>query len=132
MSSPGTKRAIAAALAGATLAVGATSASAGPMQQNLDQAGDSVGSASVPPPPSSIAAPAGKAYEDLRSTGQTAGLPTSAPQAVVDEPSGPSGFDLPSAALGAATGAGLVILLLTAGALIRRRPLTRRHGTIGA
>jgi hypothetical protein len=132
MSSLAMKRAMATALAGAAIAsaIGATGASARPVEQFVPgSAGATAESRSVPPPASSIAAPAGKAYEELRSPGQQ---PTGEPQPVVDEPSSPSGFDLLSAAIGAAAGAGLAIVLLAAGGLARRRPLTRRHGTIGA
>jgi hypothetical protein len=135
MSSLAMKRAVATALAGASIAcaIAATPASAGPVEQFIPgSAGATVESPSLPPPPSSIAAPAGKAYEELRSPGQPVAQPTGAPQAVIEEPSSPSGFDLPSAAIGAATGAGLVIVLLAAGGLARRRPPTRRHGAIGA
>jgi hypothetical protein len=132
MSSLAMKRVVATALAGATIAsaIGATAASARPMEGfSPGASGISVDSPSVPPPPSSIAAPAGKAYEELRAPDQPAAQPTAEPRPVADEP---SGFDLPSAAIGAATGAGLVMVLFTAGGLVRRRPLTRRHGTIGA
>jgi hypothetical protein len=135
MSSLAMKRAVATALAGATIAsaIGATGASARPVEQFVPGSGGATAeSPSVPPPPSSIAAPAGKAYEELRSPGQPVAQPTGDPQPVVAEPTSSSGFDLPSAAIGAATGAGLVIVLLAAGGLARRRPLTRRHGTIGA
>ena len=110
MSSLAMKRVVATALAGATMAsaIGAAAASAATPEPQA-----------VPPPPSSIAAPAGEAYEDLRAPQQPAS----------DEP---SGFDVVSAAIGAAAGAGLVILVLAAGGVARRRPMTRRHGTIGA
>jgi hypothetical protein len=130
MSSLAMKRVVATALAGAAIAsaIGATTTSARPMEgwASGSQAG-AAASPSVPPPPSSLAAPAGRTYEELRMPDQ----PTGAPQPVADEPSAPSGFDLPSAAIGAATAAGLVIVLLAFG-LVRRRPLTRRHGTAGA
>ena len=132
MSSLATKRVVATALAGAAIAsaIGATAASAAPMEQFMPGAsGNSVDSPSVPPPPSSISAPAGRAYEELRVPDQPAAQPTAEPQPVADEP---TGFDVPSAAIGAATGAGVVIVLLAAGGLARRRPLIRRHGTIGA
>ncbi|MGH2712409.1 MAG: hypothetical protein ACRDM7_00705 [Thermoleophilaceae bacterium] len=58
--------------------------------------------------------------------------PTLEPQAVVDDPSSAGGFDLVSALLGATVGAGLLIVLVAATGLARRRPLTRRHGTVGA
>lgn len=155
MSSLAMKRVVATALAGAAMAsaIGATTATARPMEGAAwGAAADSVQSPSVPPPPSSIAASAGKAYEELRmpdpppppssiaapagqayaelrAPDKSAAQPTTESQPVADEP---SGFDLPSAAIGAVTGAGLVIALVAAGGLVRRRPLTRRHGTAGA
>ena len=42
------------------------------------------------------------------------------------------GFDLSSAAIGAAAGTGLLIVVLAAGGLAWRRPMTRGHGTAGA
>jgi len=158
MSSLAMKRVVATALAGAAMAsaIGATPASARPMKGSAwGVAADAGGSPAVPPPSSSIAAsagaayeelrapdrpaappppppiaaPAGQAYEELRAPDEPAAQPTAEPQPVADEP---SGFDLPSAAIGAVTGAGLVIALLAAGGLVRRRPLTRRHGTARA
>jgi hypothetical protein len=132
MSSLAMKRVVATALAGASMAsaIGATAVSARPVEQFMPgEAAGSVDPQSVPPPPSSIAAPAGEAYEELRSPDEPPAQPTGAPQQVSDEP---SGFDLVSAAIGAAAGAGLIIVVLAAGGLARRRPLTRRHGTIGA
>jgi hypothetical protein len=128
MSSLAMKRVVATALAGAAIAsaIGATTASARPGFA-MGSAADTLTSPSVPPPPSSLAAPAGRAYEELRAPDQ----PTGASQPVAGEPA-PSGFDLPSAAIGAATGAGLVIVLLAVGGIARRRPLTRSHGTAGA
>ena len=159
MSSLAMKRVVATALAGAAVAsaIGATTASARPMEGVAPVSG-AVASPSVPPPPSSLAAPAGRAYEELRAPEQPAVPPppsslaasaggayeelrtpdqpavpsTVESQPVADQPSAPSGFDLPSAAIGAVAGAGLVTLLLAAGGLVRRRPLTRRHGTAGA
>ena len=130
MSSLAMKRVVATALAGAAIAsaIGTTAASARPMGQWAPGAPGSVASASVPPPPSSLAAPAGSAYEELRAPDQ----PTGGSEPVADEPSAPSGFDVLSAAIGAATGAGIVIVLLATGGLIRRRPPTRSHGTARA
>jgi hypothetical protein len=132
MSSLAMKRMVATALAGATIAstIGASPVSARPIEQFVPGAtAGSVDPQSVPPPPSSIAAPAGEAYGELRSSDRTPAEPTGDPQQVSGEP---SGFDPVSAAIGAAAGAGLVIVVLAAGGLARRRPLTRRHGTIGA
>lgn len=42
------------------------------------------------------------------------------------------GFDVSSAAIGAAAGTGLLIVTLAAGGLAWRRPITRRHGAAGA
>jgi len=113
MSSLAMKRVVATALAAASFAsaIGAAAVSATPE------------SGKVPPPPSSIAAPAGDAYEALRAPQEVAVPPTTGQ---------PGGFDLASAAIGAAAGAGLIIVLMAAGGLVRRRPLTRRHSTIGA
>jgi hypothetical protein len=83
----------------------------------------------VAPPPSSIAAPAGQAYEDLRSVDPGAKgyqdlrspdtrdravgyQPTVDSQPVVDEPSAPGGFDWVSAVIGAAAAGGLALVLM--------------------
>jgi len=154
MSSLAMKRVVATALAGAAIAsaIGTTAAAESRLQGPAGAEAGAGGSQSVPPPPSSIAAsardayeelrrpdgppppssiaaPAGRAYEQLRAPAQPAAEPAADPQPVADEP---TGFDLPSAAIGAATGAGLVIALLAVGGLVRRRPLIRRHGTARA
>jgi hypothetical protein len=72
--------------------------------------------AQVPPPPSSIAAPAGDQYGDLRAPDVT--------QPTVSEPSEPSGFDWVSAAIGAAAGG--LALLLVMGTVGTRLPVGRR------
>jgi hypothetical protein len=133
MESRSVKRALATALAAAAAAsaIGASTASARPVEFAPGSAADSVGSANVPPPPSSIATPAGQAYEELRSP--EAARPSADSQPVNDEPSPASGFDLASAAIGAVTGAGFVLVLMAAGGLARRSLLTRRRGAaIGA
>ena len=114
MSTRAMKRMVTAALAAATVAsaFGATAASAGTSNPQT-----------VPPPPSSIAAPAGEAYADLRAPEETAVQP-----AAVDS----GGFDLLSAVIGAAAGAGVVFVLLAAGGMVRRRPLADGHGTVSA
>jgi hypothetical protein len=130
MSSVATKKALATALAGAAIAslVVAPAGLARPIEQMLPSAAtEDSGSRSIPPP-SSIAASAAGEYDNMRSTGAT---PT-ASQPVVDAPSPAQGFDLPSAAIGAAAGTGVVILLLAAGALVRRHPPTGRHGAARA
>jgi hypothetical protein len=43
-----------------------------------------------------------------------------------------AGFDVSSAAIGAAAGTGLLIVALAAGGLAWRRPMTRGHGAAGA
>ena len=43
-----------------------------------------------------------------------------------------AGFDLSSAAIGAAAGSGLLIVVLAAGGLAWRQPITRHDGTAGA
>jgi hypothetical protein len=50
----------------------------------------------------------------------------------IGAPTTDAGLDLSSAAIGAASGTGLVIVLLAAGGLAWRRPITRRHGATGA
>jgi hypothetical protein len=55
---------------------------------------------------------------------------SSAPAAVETAPD--AGVDLSSAAIGAAAGTGLLIVVLAAGGLAWRRPITRPHGTAGA
>ena len=75
----------------------------------------------VPPPPSSIAMSAGAQYEELRDTGDRAPV---AAQPALDEPAAASGFDWQSAGIGAAAGAGLLLVLaafLTVGGLAGRR-----------
>jgi hypothetical protein len=131
MSSLATKKAMATALAGAAIAssLAAPAVSARPVEQFIPgAAGDASESTNVPPPPSSIAASAAEEYEELRSPGAA---PTES-QPAGDESSPSNGFDLPSAAIGAAAGTGLVIVLLAAGGLARRGPLTRRHRSASA
>jgi hypothetical protein len=120
MGSVATKRAMATVLAGAAIASAlcAPAVSAVPAEQFVPDATSDTSSSSVPPPPSSIAASAAEEYEDLRSAGAT---PT-ASQPVVDESQPSEGFDLPSAAIGAAAGTGLVLIVLAAGGVARRRP----------
>jgi hypothetical protein len=127
MSSLALKRATAMGLAAAAIATTTGAGAAGAMPD-------------VPPPPSSIAASAEKEYAELRAPQPEAVPPppssiaTSAenqyaelraPQPVVDEPSSPSGFDFPSAAIGAVVGGALVMVLVAAGGLVRRRPMAR-------
>jgi hypothetical protein len=125
MASMRVKKATATALTGAALA-GALCA------PGVSAAADESAWTSMPPPPSSIAASAGQAYEELRAASQVGDHGTSESQPAVHEGSTASGLDMPSAAIGAATGAGVVIMLLVAGGLARRRPVTREHGTVGA
>jgi hypothetical protein len=115
------KRTLATALAGAVVGTAGATPAWGMPADPLRAPGDAP---SVAPPPSSIAASAAEEYEILRMPGYQ--------DAPVPEPAaGPSeGFDLPSAAIGAA-GTGLIIVL-AAGGLAWRRPLTRRHGAARA
>ena len=55
---------------------------------------------------------------------------SNAPAAVETAPD--AGFDLSGAAIGAAAGTGLLIVVLAAGGLAWRRPITRGHGTASA
>jgi hypothetical protein len=100
------KRTIATTLSGATIAgtIGAPAASAMP----IDPTG-----ASGEPSQAQIVAP-----------------PRSTAPAVV-ETAPDAGFDLSSAAIGAAAGTGLLIVALAAGGLAWRRPMTRGHGAAG-
>ena len=143
MSSLALKRAMATALAGASIA-SATGAATVAAMPDVPPPPSSIAAPAgedyaelrstgyVAPPQSSLAAPAGKEYEDLRAAAQPANPPSQESQPVVDEASPQAGFDLPSAAIGAAVGGALVIALVAAAGLVRRRPLTRRHGTAGA
>jgi hypothetical protein len=54
---------------------------------------------------------------------------SSAPAAVETAPD--AGFDLSSAAIGAAAGTGLLIVVVAAGGLAWRPAMTRRHGAAG-
>jgi hypothetical protein len=59
--------------------------------------------------------------------------PPSRPSAAVAVQTVPdAGFDVSSAAIGAAAGTGLLIVVLAAGGLAWRRPSTRGHGAAGA
>jgi hypothetical protein len=54
------------------------------------------------------------------------------PTTEVVAPTREAGLDLSSAAIGAASGTGLVIVVLAAGGLAWRRSIARRHGATGA
>ena len=110
------RKRLATALAGAALAsaLAVSGASAGYGSVGSPGAGDPV---EVAPPPSSIAVSAAEEYQYLRS-------PVTAAQAVADEPSEPTGFDLTSAAIGAAAAGGLSLVLMATLGL--RRPAARR------
>jgi hypothetical protein len=101
------KRTIATTLSGAAIAgtLGAPAASAMP----IDHAGAPSKPSDVPTVPSPR---------------------SSAPAAVETAPDG--GFDLSSAAIGAAAGTGLLNVVLAAGGLAWRRPNTQPHQTAGA
>jgi hypothetical protein len=126
-SPPYTKR-LATALAGAAIAsaLAASGASADP--HAIDSAARAADArAEVPPPPSSIAVSATKKYQDLRSPTAEGYAPTLEPQPVAaepSEPSGPSGFDLMSAVIGAVAAGGVSLLLIAT--LGMRRPPRRR------
>ena len=55
---------------------------------------------------------------------------SNAPTAVETAPD--AGFDLSSAAIGAAAGTGLLIVVLAAGGMAWRQPITRPDGTAGS
>jgi hypothetical protein len=103
---------ICAALGTAALAPGA-SAFPGPSgHQDAMPSPDAAPStkSDVAPPPSRMAAAAASGYQKLRTP--DAALPARQPRLAVAEPSSPGGFDLLSAAIGAAAGAGLLVALL--------------------
>jgi len=103
------KRTIATALSGAAIAgtIGAPAASAMPIDPK--GAGDPGDTQVVAPTPSSN---------------------SNAPSLSAATPN--VGFDLSSAAIGAAAGTGLLVVVLAAGGLAWRRPMTRGHGAARA
>jgi hypothetical protein len=114
------KKGLATALAGAALASGL--AVSGASAHYGTQSPDAV----PPPPPSSIAASAAEEYAKLRAPNQVS-------QPVPADETPPSdGFDVLSAAIGAAAGAGALIVAVAASGLVRRRPLARGQGAVGA
>jgi hypothetical protein len=117
MLSTTSKRTIATALTGAAIAgtLGAPAASAMPIDPVL-------GKRAVTRPP--IGAP-GEPYN----TWDGPSPRSSAPAAAATAPD--AGFDLSSAAIGAAAGTGLLIVVLAAGGLAWRPAMTRRHGAAG-
>ena len=118
-----TKKAMATALAGAAIAT-----SFGPSAAPAASGG--IASAACPaPPPSLMATSAAQAYEQMRAECATLAS-TTAP--VTDGASVPDAFDVPSAAIGAAAGTGVLILLLAAGGVVRRGSQTRGRGPAGA
>ena len=102
------KRTIATALSGAAIAgaIGAPAASAMPIDP-VGAPGEPSDVQIVSPPPRS-----------------------SAPAVIETAPD--AGFDLSSAAIGAAAGTGLLIVVLAAGGLAWRRPMTGGHRAPGA
>jgi hypothetical protein len=115
------KKGLATALAGAALASGLAVSGASANYERT-QSPDAV----PPPPPSSIAASAAEEYAKLRAPNQDS-------QPVPADETPPSdGFDVLSAAIGAAAGAGVLIVALAAAGLVRRRPLARGQGAVGA
>jgi hypothetical protein len=142
MFSTASKRSLVTALMGAALASAliVSGASADTYQDlrspdAVDAAREAGDAPSVAPPPSSVASSAEEAYQDMRSPDARDAAEGYAPtidvEHVTDGSSAPSGFDWVSAAIGAAAGTGLLIMLLAAGGLARRRPLTSRPGAQG-
>jgi hypothetical protein len=115
---PLTKKAMAAALAGAAIV-----SSLGPSAAPAAPGSDAAGTPCVPPPPSLTAASAGEDYTRLRA----ACASRASTKPVADESTASDGFDAPSAAIGAAAGTGVVIVLLAAGGFARRGSPTRRQ-----
>ncbi|MGE5636346.1 MAG: hypothetical protein ACM3UV_05320 [Nocardioidaceae bacterium] len=132
------KRSLASALAGAALASAliVADASADPSFQDLRSADAADAGRAAVDPPSSVADPSGDDFQDLRSADTrdyAADLSSaSEPQAVAAQPARSGGFDVVSALLGAAAGTGLLIVLIAAVGLVRRRPSPGRHGSVGA
>jgi hypothetical protein len=133
----------AAALAGAAIASALVvpGAAAGQTYQDLrspdavDAARAAGDSPHASPPAPSVALVA-KSDQDLRSPDtrdRANGYdPALQPQTPARKPASPGGFDVPSALLGAVAGTGLLIVLLAAGGLARRRPSTGRHRAVRA
>jgi hypothetical protein len=126
MSSLATKKAMATALAGAAIAssLAAPAVSARPVEQSLYPE-----TACEQQWVRAYGTPAPASCEEQALAMHRTGAPA---EPAGDEPSPSNGFDLPSAAIGAAAGTGLVIVLLAAGGLARRGALTRSHRAAGA
>lgn len=120
-------RTMVTALASVTIAGVAVAPSASGMP--IDTPGTGSVQSDPAPPPSSIAASAADEYSAMRAAAAAPADAGTVAQTAAAEPVGAEGVDLPSAAIGAA-GAGLVVLV--AGALVWRRPATRRHRTASA
>ena len=90
----------------------------------IDPLGSSSASGIPAPPPSSIAESAGTEYSAVREQAAETTPGTEAAATITSATVTDGGFDVPSAAIGAAA-MGL-LALLAAGALTRR-PATRRH-----
>jgi hypothetical protein len=142
MFSPASKKSLVTALVGAALAsaLSVSGASADTYQDlrspdAVDAAREAGDAPNVAPAPSSIARSAEEAYQDMRSPDARDAADGYAPtidvEPVTDGPSATSGFDWVSAAIGAAAGTGLLIVLLAAGGFARRRPLTTGPGAQG-
>jgi len=112
-----TKKTMAAAVVGAGIA-GSLAPSAVPAAPGDHAAGPPC----VPPPPSRIAVSAEEEYARLRSA---CGPLASTTRRVADASTMSGGFDAPSAAIGAAVGTGLVLVLLTTGGFAGRDAPTR-------
>ena len=119
-----TKKAMATALAGAAIAtsLGPSAAPAAPGES------DAAGAPCVAPPPSLMAASAADEYSRLRA--ECASL-ASTTQPAPGDASALGGFDTPSAAIGAAAGTGVLIVLLVTGGIVRRGAQTRRERPAG-
>jgi hypothetical protein len=120
MHSAAYRKRLATALAGAALASALAVSGASSSYGSVGSPGAG-GPPEVAPPPSSIAVSAAEEYQDLRS-------PATDAQAVADEPSDPAGFDLASAAIGAAAAGGLSLVLMAT--LRMRRPAARRPASV--
>ena len=124
------KRTTATALAGALLAASAGAPAA--LGMPIDLRGEASRSVDPAPPPSLMALSAAEEYADLR--GEAAAShddPIEIGSPAAAEPVTPDGFDVPSAAIGAA-GTGLIVVVLAAGGLVWRRQDVHRQRAASA
>jgi hypothetical protein len=138
MFSTANRKSLATALAGAAIASAMAISGASAMPESGVSGGygergyqdlrspDAVDSARAAAEAPSTRPTEAQVYPGLADGAREADIAPAAPQrVVVDEPAPSGGFDGVSAAIGAAAGAGLLILLVAGGGLMRRHPATR-------